>query len=171
MNSFVEQCLHEWRRIGVPEAIASEMASDLDADLRDAAADGVAPEEVLGNGVFDAPSFARSWASARGVVPPAPVTLPRHDGQRGVAAALAACAVLGIGFLVVVIFHPAARMIAIRRTALGGPRPRGGFFLPGGPVFQHSTGIGVGAPFGLVFLGLLVVTMLAGAAWVLWRRA
>ena len=61
-----------WKRIGVPDAVANEMASDLEADLAEAEADGVSPEEVLGNGVFDAPSFAASWAAARGVATTAP---------------------------------------------------------------------------------------------------
>ena len=66
MNGFVDACRREWKRIGVPDAVANEMAADLEADLAEAEADGVSPEEVLGNGVFDAPSFAASWAAARG---------------------------------------------------------------------------------------------------------
>jgi hypothetical protein len=57
----------------VPEIEANEMAADLEADLADAQADGASPEEVLGNGYFDAKSFAASWAIARGVVSVAPV--------------------------------------------------------------------------------------------------
>jgi len=32
MNDFVERCLREWKRVGVPDAVANEMAADLDAD-------------------------------------------------------------------------------------------------------------------------------------------
>ena len=68
MSQFVDECRREWDRLGVPEAFANEMATDLEADLVEARADGVSPEEVLGNGFFDAKSFAASWAIARGVV-------------------------------------------------------------------------------------------------------
>ena len=34
MTDFVEQCRLEWRRLGVPDALADEMAADLDSDLR-----------------------------------------------------------------------------------------------------------------------------------------
>ena len=72
MSQFVEECRKEWNRLHVPEAAANEMATDLEADLAEAQADGVSPEEVLGNGYFDARSFAASWATARGVAGPSP---------------------------------------------------------------------------------------------------
>ena len=62
MSSFVDECRKEWSRLGVPEAEANEMATDLEADLAEAKAEGVSPEEVLGNGYFDPRSFAASWA-------------------------------------------------------------------------------------------------------------
>ncbi len=68
MNPFVDECCKEWDRLGVPKAVSGEMAADLAADLADAEADGVSPEEVLGNGVFDARAFAASWAESRGLV-------------------------------------------------------------------------------------------------------
>ena len=71
MSSFVDECRKEWSRLGVPEAEANEMAADLEADLAEAKAEGVSPEEVLGNGYFDPRSFAASWAAARGFVRPA----------------------------------------------------------------------------------------------------
>jgi hypothetical protein len=70
MSSFVNECRKEWSRLGVPEAEANEMAADLEADLAEAKAEGVSPEEVLGNGYFDPRSFAASWAASRGVVRP-----------------------------------------------------------------------------------------------------
>ena len=33
MNEFVEECRREWRRLGVPDPIANEMAADLTADI------------------------------------------------------------------------------------------------------------------------------------------
>ena len=53
MSGFVDECRREWKRLGVPEAVANEMAADLAADLDEAAAEGVSGEEVLGNGYFD----------------------------------------------------------------------------------------------------------------------
>jgi len=69
VSDFVDECRQEWRRLGVPEAVANEMATDLTADLQEADAEGVSAEEVLGNAVFDPRSFAASWATERGVVP------------------------------------------------------------------------------------------------------
>jgi len=73
VTEFVDACRQEWKRLGVPEAVANEMAADLDADLDEARAEGVSAEEVIGSGVFDPRSFAAEWATERGVVPtPAP---------------------------------------------------------------------------------------------------
>jgi hypothetical protein len=173
MNDFVERCLREWKRIGVPDAVANEMAADLDADLRDAAADGVSPEEVLGNGIFDAPSFARSWAEARGVIPPAHVPVARSDGRQIAAVVLAVLAVLGAGLVALVIFHPNAQIHAVQRTAFSaapalGGRPPAFVFPPSGVVVQHA---GIGAPPGVLAVGLVIVALLAGSALVVWRRA
>ena len=70
MNPFVEECRREWKRLGVPDAVANEMAADLEVDLAEAEAEGTSAEEVLGTGVFDAPAFAAAWAAERGVIPP-----------------------------------------------------------------------------------------------------
>jgi len=69
VSEFVDECRREWRRLGVPEPAANEMAADLAADLREAEQDGVAAEEVLGSGAFDPRAFAASWAGERGLVP------------------------------------------------------------------------------------------------------
>ena len=36
MSDFVEQCRNEWRRLGVADPLADEMAEDLATDLREA---------------------------------------------------------------------------------------------------------------------------------------
>jgi hypothetical protein len=54
----------------VPAVSAEEMADDLDADLREAEADGAFPEEVLGDGAADPRAFAAAWATERGLVRP-----------------------------------------------------------------------------------------------------
>jgi len=68
VNEFVEECRREWKRLGVPDPVAGEMAADLEADLEEAEAEGVSAEEVLGSGAFNPRSFARAWAVERGVV-------------------------------------------------------------------------------------------------------
>src|SRR5580700_2221841 len=70
VNEFVEECRREWRRLGVPDPIANEMAADLTADIEEAEAEGGSAEDVLGNSVFDPQRFAASWAVARGVTSP-----------------------------------------------------------------------------------------------------
>jgi hypothetical protein len=72
MIVFVEECRREWRRLGVPDPIANEMALDLTADIEEAEAEGGSAEDVLGNSLFDPRRFAAAWANARGVTAAAP---------------------------------------------------------------------------------------------------
>ena len=72
MSDFVEQCRLEWRRLGVPDPLAEEMAADLASDLKEAEAEGVSVEEFLGSSAFDPRSFAASWAAERGIIPAPP---------------------------------------------------------------------------------------------------
>jgi hypothetical protein len=74
------------------------MAADLASDLAEAEAEGVAAEEVLGNGAFDPRSFAASWAAERGVIHPAPVRvdpLPRRPRLPAAIVAFALIAIIG----------------------------------------------------------------------------
>ena len=127
MSVFVDHCRREWDRLGVPAAFANEMAADLEADLAEARADGVSPEEVLGNGYFDAECFAASWAIARGVVS----VTPRDRNTirvRSLVLALGAlfgAVVAGVGFLILVRPRFSAQAVAatsIRRFN-GSPPP------------------------------------------------
>jgi hypothetical protein len=95
VNEFVAECRREWKRLGVPDAVAEEMAADLAADLEEAAAEGVSAEAVLGSGAFDPRSFAAEWAAARGVVVRTPRRPSRLRAAR-VPAAAAACALVAI---------------------------------------------------------------------------
>ena len=70
MSEFVEECRREWKRLGVPDPIANEMALDLTTDIEEAEADGGSAEDVLGNSLFDPRRFAAAWASSRGVTAP-----------------------------------------------------------------------------------------------------
>ncbi len=80
MNQFVEECRREWRRLGVPDPVANEMAADLTADLEEAESEGGSPEDVLGNSAFDPRRFAAAWAAARGVTSPPPPTVRLRGG-------------------------------------------------------------------------------------------
>jgi hypothetical protein len=104
MSPFVEECRKEWSRLGVPEVEANEMASDLEADLAEARADGASPEEVLGNGYFDAKTFAASWATARGFVSLTPCDRGTIRIRSLILAlsALVGAVVAGVGFLILV---------------------------------------------------------------------
>jgi hypothetical protein len=77
MTAFVEECRQEWKRLGVPDGLAEEMATDLEADLAEAQADGVSATEMLGES--DPRRFAANWASERGLVSEQP---PRKSRKR-----------------------------------------------------------------------------------------
>ena len=70
MNAFVEECRREWKRLGVPDGVAEEMATELESDLAEAEADGVSAAEMLGES--DPRRFAANWARERGLVPEPP---------------------------------------------------------------------------------------------------
>lgn len=143
MNEFVEECRREWRRLGVPDPIANEMAADLTADIEEAESEGGTAEDVLGNSAFDPRHFAGSWAVARGITsPPVPSPPPRRWpvlvlGLTGCAALLVLAAAVLVGGR-----QSAASAVSIRRF-VGGPRSLHVF--PGGPVlvqrFQNFGGI------------------------------
>jgi hypothetical protein len=78
MTAYVEECRQEWKRLGVPDLLAEEMATELESDLAEARADGVSATEILGES--DPRRFAATWASERGLVAePAP---PRKTRRR-----------------------------------------------------------------------------------------
>ena len=128
MNEFVEECRREWRRLGVPDPIANEMAADLTADIEEAEAEGGSAEDVLGNSVFDARRFAASWAGARGVtapVPPdGPPNRPRHTpdvpGDRPSLPSLPSSLLAAVALLLG--RRSASAAVSVRRI-LGAPGP------------------------------------------------
>jgi hypothetical protein len=122
VNQFIEECRAEWKRLRVPDPVANEMAADLAADLKDAEAEGVSPEEVLGSGASDPRSFAASWAAERGVVPP-PLMRARLRSRSLIHVALAALtltAAIGAALVVFASPHAGVRMAAF---ALPAPPP------------------------------------------------
>ena len=103
MSDFVEECRREWKRLGVPDAVANEMAADVAADLAEAEAEGASAEDVLGAEAFDPRSFAAAWAFSRGVAerPSPDEREPRSWLARAAVAAFALIAIAG-GVLAVV---------------------------------------------------------------------
>ena len=103
MSEFVEECRQEWRRLGVADAVANEMAADLTADLQEAEADGASAEEVLGSGAFDPRAFAASWAAERGVIQArassAPSGVEQSSKRALVLAAIALVVIVGAGLV------------------------------------------------------------------------
>ncbi len=67
MSDVTDVCRRTWRQLGVPREAVSELAAELDADLADAAADGVSADAYVGQ---DPELFARRWAIERGLARP-----------------------------------------------------------------------------------------------------
>jgi hypothetical protein len=168
MSRFVEDCLKEWNRLGVPQVTANEMAADLEADLAEAEADGVSPEEVLGNGYFDARAFAAEWASARGVVHSErttrmPVGHLRLRPLALVLSALGCLLVAAFGLAILVGGRSSSVSIAVASFPHAVPRLLPRMFLRAGPFGP----VGPGAPIAVLGL-LLLVSGLVGAGVMLW---
>jgi hypothetical protein len=192
MNPFVDECRREWKRLGVPDPVANEMAADLEVDLAEAEAEGTSAEDVLGVEAFDAPSFARSWAESRGVIPePAPPAAPPSSFRRWYpVAGIAAClliAVFGVMLLVarpdrhVTVAAPAGFVIPSRIQKLGPGAPVPHFrsvkpefrkgLLPGGAVFLPPTDPGPRLDIAGVLFLVIGLGGAAGFAFVLYRRS
>lgn len=103
MNEFVEECRREWKRLGVPDPVANEMAAELEADLEEAEAEGASAEEVLGSGATDPRSFANAWAAERGVVERTPPNGHGLPPKARLAAAIGALVLIAVSGGVLVI--------------------------------------------------------------------
>ena len=168
MSRFVEECQKEWSRLGVPEATANEMAADLETDLAEAQADGLSPEEVLGNGYFDARSFAASWARERGLVNATRdirplATYVRFRSLTLAASTLACLAVGAVGLVLLVGRRLGAVSIAAVSFPHSVPRPVSSFFV--GP--SRFGLLGGGAPANALGLVLLLAGLI-GTGVTLW---
>jgi hypothetical protein len=164
MSDFVEQCRREWKRLGVPDPLAEEMATDLATDLGEAEAEGVSAEELLGSSVFDPRSFAASWAAERGVVPVPPGRATARRGRLVLVAftALAAIAV-GVSALLLVTGEPKVSLV---RSGAPGPR----LSPPATPVVPPGAAAHVSASAPVEWILLFVAVVALGfAAW-LWSR-
>jgi hypothetical protein len=96
MTPYVEECRQEWKRLGVPDLLAEEMAAELESDLAEAQADGVSATEMLGES--DPRRFAATWASERGLVPEQPQ--PKQSRKR---LWIVLAVVLALGFVLGVV--------------------------------------------------------------------
>jgi hypothetical protein len=175
VNRFVQECRREWKRLRVPDAIANEMAADLAADLAEAEAEGASPEDVLGDAVFDARSFAASWAAERGVVASSPVDAA---GGRPATPLLLAGSVMLVTLLVGAVLVVSGRSGSTEaRLAIGASAaPFKEFRRPGLGRLQHLRSgkaivvfpakLGVPVPPGPFFVGGRVDDV-AHAGWIL----
>jgi hypothetical protein len=91
VNEFVSECRTEWRRLGVVDPVADDMAAELAADLEEAETEGTPIEQVLGADAFEPRAFAAAWAAERGLLRQRRVNVR----LAAVAAAFALAAVVG----------------------------------------------------------------------------
>ncbi|MES1248266.1 MAG: hypothetical protein ABUS54_11415 [Actinomycetota bacterium] len=157
MSDFMEECRKEWRRLGVPDGAAAEMAAELAADPDDAAADGVAAEELLGRAASDPRSFAASWATERGLVPEPPSGAARRRPRVLVAFTIVAAAVLVASAALLATGEPKVSLVT-----LGSP-PASVVAAPPGRVTASAA-----APIEWVLLAVAIAAV-AFAVW-LWSR-
>ena len=165
MSEFVEECRREWRRLGVPDPVANEMAADLSADLEEAEADGATPEDVLGNSAFDPRRFAASWAIARGVTSQPTVDPPLW--RRPVAIALAALLgvlTVGAGVALLTGFQGRSFAMAARPIRIFAPGPN----RPGPFVGTQIAGVVHPLALVLLILGVVGLGLLAVLYWSTW---
>jgi hypothetical protein len=167
MSDFVEQCRAEWRRLGVADPLAEEMAADLASDLREAEADGVSAEEYLGSSAFDPRSFAASWAAERGVIPGPPV---RGNGRRRPLALVAFTALAAIVLVVAALLLATGEpKVALTSRTARTPPPHSST-LPAGPSLSsvHRVQASAAAPVEWILL-FVAIAAVGFSAW-LWLR-
>jgi hypothetical protein len=169
MNDFVEQCRLEWKRLGVADSLADEMAADLATDLGEAEAEGVSADELLGSSASDPRSFAAAWAAERGIVPvPASGGGARRRPRFLVAFTAVAAIALIVSVLLLATGRPKVSLVQSRTgPRLHVPPPHAAPPGPGHQVLSANTS----APVELILL-LLAIIALAFAAWLWssWRR-
>jgi hypothetical protein len=170
MNEFVEQCRQEWRRLGVADPLAEEMAADLASDLTDAEADGVSAEDFLGSSILDPRSFATSWAAERGVIPEP----PSRGNARRRPLVLAAFITLAAFTLIVTALLLVTGNPKVTLNTYGQPHlspPPAASVVPFGPGGQVLNGGNPSAPVEWILLFFAIVALaFAGWLWTRWSR-
>lgn len=166
MNEFVQNCRAEWKRLGVPDRDADEMASDLAADIDAAGADGVSAEDLLGPSAADPRAFAASWAAARGVIPVPDPPLSRR--RRGPVPLIAFTAVSVVAFVASVVMLATGQPKIVLHTSVSGAPQH----MPGGanPLVPGTTVLASGAAPVEWLLLVFSVVALAFCAWLWFRR-
>lgn len=163
MNEFVEQCRREWRRLGVADRLAEEMAADLASDLEEAAAEGVSADEYLGSSASDPRSFAASWAAERGIIP-----VSRADARRRPLALVAFTSLAAIALIVAALLlatgEPRVALVTSSTRPPHFSTPPARLSLPPGHRLQASAA----APVEWILL-FVAVAALGFSAW-LWLR-
>jgi hypothetical protein len=163
MSDFVDQCRAEWKRLGVLDAIADEMAAELDSDLRAAEVDGVSAGEFLGSSATDPRAFAASWAAERGIVPLPP---GRDSRRRRPLALVALIAVAAIAVIVAALLLATGEPQVALVTSGAAPHPLGA--SPTGHRVQASAA----APVEWVLLFVAVVALgFSARLWSRWSRS
>ena len=167
MSEFVEQCRREWRRLGVADPLAEEMAADLASDLEEAEAEGVSAADYLGASALDPRSFAASWASERGIIPTPPSQETGHRRPRALVAftALAAITVF-VAALLLATGEPKVALKTFRATPPHLPPSPAGPSLSSGA--GHRIQASAAAPIEWILL-FVAIAALGFSAW-LWLR-
>lgn len=171
MTDFVEQCRREWKRLGVSDAHAEEMAADLAADLAEADAEGISADELLGSSVFDPRAFAASWAAERGIIPePSSPANARRRPLVLMAFTAVAAITLVVAALLLVTGQPKVRA----NVTLHGSKAALPHFLapPAKPFGPHVASASASAPVEWILLFLAVVALgFAAWLWSSWSRS
>src|SRR5262249_33446080 len=166
-------CRREWRRLGVADPLAEEMAADVASDLRDAEAEGVSAEELLGSSAFDPRSFAASWADERGIipVPPSRGKARRRPFALVAFTALAAITAIVAGLLLLT-GQPKVSLVASGMRSPHGHLPPAGPSVPPGPGGRAVPPASAAAPIEWILLVLAVVALgFAAWLWTSWGRS
>jgi hypothetical protein len=171
MSEFVEQCRREWRKLGVADPLAEEMAADLTSDLDEAEAEGVSAADYLGASASDPRSFAAAWASERGIIPtpPGPERGRRRPPALVAFTALAAITVI-VAALLLATGEPKVALTTTRRTLPHLPLPRAHPTVPAGTVHRVQTA--AAAPVEWILLVVAIAALgFSGWLWLRWRRS
>lgn len=142
MTAYVQECRQEWKRLGVPDLLAEEMATELESDLAEAQADGVSATEILGES--DPRRFAAAWASERGLVAE-PSPQPKRT-RRWILIVVGVIVLFLVAVIVAIVGLFAAASVSVQ-TSVSPPRPARAFALPNLVGLQacHARRIALGA--------------------------
>jgi hypothetical protein len=154
-----------WKRLGVPDPLAEEMAADLASDLEEAEAEGIPASKFLGSSASDPRSFAASWAAERGVIP-----APGRAKARRTPRALMVFTALAVIAMVVAVLLLATREPKVTLTArtMRSPLPTSGGGASASSTV-HRVQASAAAPIEWMLL-FLAIAALGFAAW-LWSRS